>query len=47
LLEKILYYWHDQLALIKLKYGCGYSGGWKQLVEQTTERYGPPSTTVL
>ena len=43
LLEKILYYWHDQLALIKLKYGCGYSGGWKQLVEQTTERYGPPS----
>jgi len=43
LLEKILYYWHDQLALIKLKYGCSYSGGWKQLVEQTTEKYGPPS----
>ena len=43
LLEKILYYWHDQLALIKLKYGCSYSGGWKQFVEQTTKKYGPPS----
>jgi len=43
LLEKILYYWHDQLALIKLKYGRGYSGGWKHLVEQTTKKYGPPS----
>jgi hypothetical protein len=43
LLEKIQYYWHDQLALIKLKYDRSYSGGWKQLVEQTTEKYGSPS----
>ena len=43
LVEKILYYWHDQLALIKLKYSGGYSGGWKHLVEQTTEKYGSPS----
>jgi len=43
LLEKILYYWHDQLALIKLKYGRSYSGGWQPLVEQTTDKYGPPS----
>jgi hypothetical protein len=43
LVEKILYYWHDQLALIKLKYSRSYSGGWKHLVEQTTEKYGPPS----
>jgi hypothetical protein len=43
LVEKILYYWHDQLALIKLKYSGSYSGGWKHLVEQTTEKYGPPS----
>lgn len=43
LLEKILYYWHDQLALIKLKYSRGYLGGWEHLVEQTTEKYGPPS----
>ncbi len=43
LVEKILYYWHDQLALIKLKYSGSYSGGWKHLVEQTTKKYGPPS----
>ena len=43
LLEQILYYWHDQLALIKLKYSRSYSGGWKHMVEQTTEKYGPSS----
>lgn len=43
LLEQILYYWHDQLALIKLKFSGRYLGGWKQIVAQTTEKYGPPS----
>jgi len=44
LLEQFLFYWHDQLALIKLKYIGTYAGGWKRLVEQTTEKYGLPST---
>lgn len=43
LLEQVLYYWHDQLALITLKHSGGYGGGWNSVVEQTTDKYGPPS----
>jgi hypothetical protein len=43
LAERVLYHWHGQLALIRLKYRDSYRGGWNFLVAQARDNYGPPS----
>ena len=44
IVERFLYYWRDQLALIAFNYSGDYGGGWQRLVDNTVQRYGPPSS---